>query len=188
MFKQAIGKLQRLFGKESAEGEARESVSTRAETPSTGEEETFVSPMTGRLLPITEVPDQVFSQKMMGDGFAIDPAEGVVASPVEGEIVNVFPTKHAIGIRSKGGREILIHIGIDTVNLQGEGFKSFISKGDAVKPGQKLMEVDLDVIRKKATSVISPILFTNLQEGEKVELKKSEASRGEEKIVTITNT
>jgi glucose-specific phosphotransferase system IIA component len=188
MFKQALGKLQRLIKKGSVEGETRESASAQPpERPSTGEEETFVSPMTGKLLPITEVPDQVFSQKMMGDGFAIDPAEGVVVSPVEGEIVNVFPTKHAIGIRSKGGREILIHIGIDTVNLQGEGFKSFIAEGDAVKPGQKLMEVDLDVIRDKAPSPITPVLFTNLQEGQRVELKKSEARQGEEKIVAITS-
>ncbi|PRX41913.1 PTS system IIA component (Glc family) [Planifilum fimeticola] len=183
MFKQAIGKLQRLIGKGSPEKEAERA----GVTPSPGEEETFVSPMTGRLLPITEVPDQVFSQKMMGDGFAIDPAEGVVVSPVEGEIVNLFPTKHAIGIRSKGGREILIHIGIDTVNLQGEGFKPFISEGDAVKPGQKLMEVDLELLRNKATSVITPILFTNLQEGEKVELKKAEARQGEEGIVAVTS-
>ena len=100
MFRQAIEKLQRFIGKGSSEKEAERS----AGTPSAGEgkEETFVCPMTGRLLPITEVPDQVFSQKMMGDGFAIDPAEGVVVSPVEGEIVNLFPTKHAIGIRSRG--------------------------------------------------------------------------------------
>jgi glucose-specific phosphotransferase system IIA component len=182
MFKQVIGKLQRLVNG-SSEGEARESA--HDETPSSGLEETFVSPMTGRLMPITEVPDQVFSQKMMGDGFAIEPTEGVVVSPVEGEIVNVFPTKHAIGIRSKGGREILIHIGIDTVNLQGEGFKAFISEGDAVKPGQKLMEVDLTLIQNKATSVISPVLFTNLREGERVELKKTTAQQGEGHIVTV---
>src|SRR5690606_21974664 len=184
MFRQAIEKLQRFIGKSSSEKEAERS----AGTPSAGagEEETFVCPMTGRLLPITEVPDQVFSQKMMGDGFAIDPAEGVVVYHVEGVIVNLVPTKHAIGIRSRGGRENLIHIGIDTVNLKGEGFKPLISEGDQVKPGQKLMEVDLDLLRNKATSAITPVLFTNLREGEKVELKKAEARQGEEAVVAVT--
>src|SRR5690606_7802198 len=159
-----------------------------AGTPSAGEgeEETFVCPMTGRLLPITEVPDQVFSQKMMGDGFAIDPAEGVVVSPVEGEIVNLFPTKHAIGIRSRGGREILVHIGIDTGNLKGEGFTAVISERFQVNPGQKVIEVVRDRLRNKAPSGITPFRFPIRWEGEKVELKKAEGRQGEEAVVAVT--
>jgi glucose PTS system EIICBA or EIICB component len=138
----------------------------------TGREERFVSPIKGKIIPITEVPDQVFSGKMMGDGFAIEPAEGLVVSPVNGKIINVFPTKHAIGIESEQGREILIHFGIDTVKLKGEGFESFVSEGDTVKAGQKLLKVDLSFIKENAPSVITPIVFTNLN-GETVSIEKT---------------
>ncbi|MGG5252428.1 glucose-specific PTS transporter subunit IIBC [Neobacillus sp. SM06] len=136
------------------------------------EEEVFVAPLKGNVRPITEVPDRVFARKMMGDGFAIVPAEGLVVSPVDGKIINLFPTKHAIGILSDGGREILIHIGIDTVNLKGEGFETFVAENDRVEKGQPLMKVDLDYIKEHATSTITPIIFTNLAEGEKVVLEK----------------
>ncbi|MBD1383294.1 glucose-specific PTS transporter subunit IIBC [Metabacillus arenae] len=134
-------------------------------------EESFTAPLTGEIHSITEVPDQVFSGKMMGDGFAITPTEGTVVSPVNGKILNVFPTKHAIGMQSNNGREILIHFGIDTVNLKGEGFKAFVKEGDEVKQGQKLLEVDLDFVKDKAPSVMTPIVFTNLAEGELVKVK-----------------
>lgn len=130
--------------------------------------ESITLPIKGELIPITEVPDQVFAGKMMGDGFAIIPEEGLVVSPVNGKIINVFPTKHAIGIQSDGGREILIHIGIDTVNLKGEGFETLIHEGDTVEVGQSLLKVDLPYIEENATSTITPIVFTNLAENEQV--------------------
>ncbi|HLQ97813.1 MAG TPA: glucose-specific PTS transporter subunit IIBC [Candidatus Dormibacteraeota bacterium] len=130
--------------------------------------ESITLPIKGELIPITEVPDQVFAGKMMGDGFAIVPEEGLVVSPVNGKIINIFPTKHAIGIQSDGGREILIHIGIDTVNLKGEGFETLIHEGDAVEVGQPLLKVDLSYIQENATSTITPIVFTNLAENEQV--------------------
>ena len=110
---------------------------------------------------------------MVGDGFAIKPAEGKVFSPVNGTVVTVFPTKHAIGIAADNGTEILIHIGIDTVNLKGEGFTSHIEQGDIVEQGQLLMEMDLDYIAKNASSIITPVVFTNLEEGQSIKLKKS---------------
>ncbi|CAM4118330.1 glucose-specific PTS transporter subunit IIBC [Mesobacillus thioparans] len=134
--------------------------------------ETFVSPIKGEIKPITEVPDQVFSGKMMGDGFAIVPAEGTIVSPVDGKIVNLFPTKHAIGILSNSGREILIHVGIDTVNLKGQGFETLVSENDTVTKGQPLLKVDLDYIKENATSIITPIVFTNLAEGESIVINK----------------
>ncbi|AEA17719.1 PTS system, glucose-specific IIABC component [Bacillus thuringiensis serovar chinensis CT-43] len=157
------------------------------ETPQkVDENETIVSPIEGKILPITEVPDQVFSGKMMGDGFAIEPTEGTVVSPVNGEIVNVFPTKHAIGIQSEGGKEILIHFGIDTVKLNGEGFEALVAQGDKVKQGQPLLKVDLAFVKENAPSIITPIVFTNLQQGQQVELKKDgNVKKGETAIIDI---
>jgi glucose PTS system EIICBA or EIICB component len=142
------------------------------QTARKNEDDGFVAPLKGELKPITEVPDQVFAGKMMGDGFAIVPSEGMVVSPVNGKIVNLFPTKHAIGILSDTGREILIHVGIDTVNLKGQGFETLVAENDVIEKGQPLLKFDLDFIKEKATSTITPIVFTNLAEGEKVVIVK----------------
>jgi glucose PTS system EIICBA or EIICB component len=148
--------------------------------------EEYVSPLMGELKPITEVPDQVFSGKMMGDGFAILPSEGKIVSPVNGKIVNVFPTKHALGIQSAGGREILIHVGIDTVNLKGEGFETLVKEGDSIEAGQPLLNVDLEFLKSKVPSIITPVVFTNLKEGEKVVLEKpGNVDLGEKGIISI---
>ncbi|MFP3719978.1 glucose-specific PTS transporter subunit IIBC, partial [Niallia circulans] len=133
-------------------------------------EDSFVAPIKGELVPITEVPDAVFAGKMMGDGFAIIPSEGTVVSPVDGKIVNLFPTKHALGILADNGREILIHFGIDTVKLKGEGFETLVSENDQVKQGQPLLKVNLDYIKGNATATITPVVFTNLAEGEAVQI------------------
>jgi PTS system D-glucosamine-specific IIC component len=146
----------------------------------------FVSPLTGEIHPITDVPDQVFSGKMMGDGFAITPADGTIVSPVNGRILNVFPTKHAIGLESENGTEILIHVGIDTVNLKGEGFEAFVQEGDIVTKGQKLLEVNFDFVKQHAPSIMTPIIFTNLNEGESVTIKASGSVKaGEDHIISI---
>lgn len=134
----------------------------------------FVAPLHGKLLPLTAVPDEVFSKKMLGDGFAIDPASGEVVSPISGEVATLFPTKHAIGIVDANGREVLIHFGIDTVHLQGDGFKSLVKQGEKVTAGQKILKVDLELVRSKALSVVTPIVFTNLKEGQTVSLQNSE--------------
>ncbi|MDQ0243928.1 PTS system D-glucosamine-specific IIC component [Bacillus fengqiuensis] len=152
-----------------------------------GNGDDLVSPIKGEIVPLSEVPDQVFSQKLMGDGFAIIPSEGTVVAPADGKIVNLFPTKHAIGIETTNGREILVHFGIDTVNLKGEGFDALVSQGDTVKKGQPLLKVDLDFIKNNAPSVITPIIFTNLQADEKVNiLKKGQVDLNEENIVNIS--
>ncbi|WP_042454736.1 glucose-specific PTS transporter subunit IIBC [Neobacillus dielmonensis] len=149
---------------------------------------TIVAPIKGEIKEITEVPDQVFANRMMGDGFAIVPSEGLVASPVDGKIINMFHTKHAIGILSDRGREILIHVGLDTVNLQGQGFEVLVSENDTVKKGQPLLEFNIDYIKDHAKSTITPIVFTNLAEGEKVVIKKRGlVDQGQEDIINITN-
>lgn len=149
--------------------------------------EVFLSPIQGTIMPIEQVPDQVFSQKMMGDGFAILPSEGTVVSPVDGTVVTVFPTKHALGLQSAQGREILIHVGIDTVKLKGEGFEALVKEGEQVKKGQPLLKMNLDLIKEKVPSLITPIVFTNLQEGEKVEIRKQgQVSQGEQDVISVT--
>ncbi|WP_251551611.1 PTS sugar transporter subunit IIA [Neobacillus muris] len=125
--------------------------------------ESIVSPITGTVVQIEDVPDQVFSQKMIGDGLAIDPSEGVVAAPIDGEVVQIFPTYHAVGIRSKNGLEVLIHIGMDTVAMGGEGFEGHVTQGDQVKAGDKLITFNLDLIKEKAASTISPVVITNFE-------------------------
>ncbi len=150
-------------------------------------DDALVAPVKGKIKPITEVPDQVFAGKMMGDGFAIEPTEGTIVSPVDGKIVNLFPTKHAIGILSDNGLEILIHVGIDTVNLKGEGFETLVEENARVEKGQPLLKVDLDYVKEHATSTITPIVFTNLAEGEKVVIQKQGlVNLKEENIVKIT--
>ncbi|SDN54734.1 glucose-specific PTS transporter subunit IIBC [Bacillus sp. OK048] len=157
------------------------------QTARKSEDEGFMAPLKGEIKPITAVPDQVFAGKMMGDGFAIVPSEGTVVSPVNGKIVNLFPTKHAIGILSDTGREILIHVGIDTVNLKGQGFETLVSENDLVSQGQPLLKVDLDYIKEHATSTITPIVFTNLAEGEKIVIEKEgQVDLKQEGIIKIT--
>ncbi|TGB02764.1 PTS sugar transporter subunit IIA [Halobacillus salinus] len=119
------------------------------------------SPVTGNKVALEGVPDPVFSQKMMGEGIAIDPTDGVVVSPVEGEVVQVFPTKHAVGLKTASDAEILIHIGLETVSMEGEGFEAFVSQGDKVKVGDKLITFDLDLVKEKAKSTVTPIIVTN---------------------------
>lgn len=147
---------------------------------------TITSPLRGQLIPITDVSDEVFSKKMMGDGFAIDPEDGTVVSPVDGKVKTVFPTKHAIGLETENGLEILIHIGLDTVNLKGEGFEVFVTEGDQVKQGQKLLTFDLQSLKTKVPSIITPVVFTNLQEGQTVHVVKTgTVNLGEKDIIEI---
>ncbi|WP_086040195.1 glucose-specific PTS transporter subunit IIBC [Staphylococcus aureus] len=118
------------------------------------------APLTGEVTPLSEVPDQVFSEKMMGDGIAIKPSQGEVRAPFNGKIQMIFPTKHAIGLVSDSGLELLIHIGLDTVKLNGEGFTLHVEEGQEVKQGDLLINFDLDYIRNHAKSDITPIIMT----------------------------
>lgn len=161
----------------------REETEEQEQRPEFGEQ--IASPLSGKLIPITEVPDQLFAGRMMGDGFAVKPSDGFVVSPVNGKVTNVFPTKHAIGLETETGKEILIHIGINTVNLKGEGFEILVEEDEEVKVGQKLLKADLDYIGEHAKSTISPIIFTNLEAGQQIELLKTEAEAGEIGIVEI---
>ncbi|MGM7688925.1 PTS glucose transporter subunit IIA [Staphylococcus felis] len=144
------------------------------------------SPITGQYIKIEDIPDPVFAQKMMGEGFGIQPTEGLVVSPVEGIVDNVFPTKHAIGLKTDNGLEVLVHIGIDTVQLNGEGFEMFVSSGDRVSVGDKLVQFDIDFINQNAKSTISPVIITNTDSTESIEVLDSESlKRGESKVIDV---
>ncbi len=125
---------------------------------------TIVAPCDGEVIPLSEVPDQVFSGGMMGDGVGFIPRQSEFVAPFHGKVKALFPTKHAIGIESTDGVELLIHIGIDTVKLNGEGFESFVKVGDEVAEGQLLMKVDLEYLQQHAPSIVTPMIVTNLGE------------------------
>ncbi|MGY4113201.1 glucose-specific PTS transporter subunit IIBC [Aeribacillus sp. SP014] len=120
-----------------------------------------VAPLSGKVVALEEVPDEVFSQKMMGDGIAVQPTSGDVYSPVDGEIVDVFPTKHAITLRSDEGAELLIHLGLETVNLKGEGFEIKVSPKDKIKKGDLIAQFAIDQIGQKGYNTITPIILLN---------------------------
>ena len=153
-----------------AEEKPAEAAVQEAATPSTGEKHTLCSPVTGTVHPITEAPDDAFASKMMGDGFFVYPTVGEVLAPADGEVVFVFDTKHAIGMKSADGTEYLLHIGVDTVALGGKGFEVFVEAGQQVKKGDRLMTFDIDYIRANATSDACLVIFTGLPEGTSVEM------------------
>ena len=128
------------------------------------------SPVTGTVHPITEAPDEAFASKMMGDGFFIYPSVGEVLAPDDGEVVFVFDTKHAIGMKSADGTEYLLHIGVDTVSLGGTGFEVFVEAGQQVKKGDRLMTFDIDYIKENAKSDACLVIFTGLPEGAGVKM------------------
>ncbi|WP_089284038.1 PTS sugar transporter subunit IIA [Anaerovirgula multivorans] len=123
--------------------------------------EILLSPMKGEVIPIEKIPHKVFNGKILGEGVAILPIDGWVLSPVEGRIIHIMDSKHAIGIKSINGADILIHVGIETEKLQGEGFQIFVQTGDDVKPGDKLIQFDLEYIKNKAKSPIMPMIISN---------------------------
>lgn len=141
----------------------------------------FVVPMSGTLRYLEEVPDLVFSEKLMGDGFAIEPVNGTVFSPINGMVINIFPTKHAIGLKADNGREVLIHIGLETVNLKGNGFEVFVKEGDQVTAGQKLVEADLATIEPHVPSLLTPVVFTNLGSAERVVFQEGKKVKSNQK-------
>ena len=122
---------------------------------------TIASPLKGKILPLSEVKDETFASEMMGKGIAINPVEGKVVSPIDGTVQMIFKTKHAIGLKSKEGVEILIHVGMDTVQLEGKYFTSYVKDGDEIKVGDTLVEFDIDAIRKEGYELITPVIITN---------------------------
>ena len=142
--------------------------------------ETIVAPLSGQVVPLEDVPDDAFAQKLVGEGIAIVPEEGKVVSPINGEVTMLFPTKHAVGLLSEQGLEILVHIGIETVAMGGEGFVAHVKAGDKVKVGDLLIEFSIDLVKEKAKSTTSPIIITNFDRIDHLELATSEGVKMKE--------
>lgn len=128
---------------------------------SLGNEIIIASPMKGEIMPLNEVNDETFASEMMGKGVAIKPVDGKVVSPINGIVQTIFKTKHAIGLKSEDGTEILIHIGMDTVQLEGKHFKAYVKDGDKVKIGDTLIEFDTEAIEKEGYELTTPVIVTN---------------------------
>ena len=143
------------------------------------------SPLTGEAVELSGVPDPVFAEKMVGDGIAIKPTSGTVVAPCDGKVVQIFPTNHAVGIETSTGLDLLIHIGIDTVELKGDGFKRLVEEGEPVKKGQPILEVDLKRIEELGKSIISPFIITNADEVEFKEYKMGEVQAGETVVLVL---
>jgi multiphosphoryl transfer protein len=122
---------------------------------------TLVSPLRGWCAPLDETPDAVFAQRLLGDGVAIDPTSGVLHAPCDGEVISVAAARHAIALRATNGAEILLHVGIDTVALNGDGFEVLVAAGARVRKGDALVNFDLDKLAQRAKSLITPIVITN---------------------------
>ena len=169
-----------LYGKDIYKEENPEKL-IDGETTAEGEFD-FVAPMTGRVLDLDDVSDKVFSDRLMGDGFAIELTESEVVSPVDGVVEMTYPSKHAFGIKASSGEEILIHLGMDTVELNGEGFESFVETNDRVKKGQLLCKIDLDYVKDQGKSLVSPVIFIS---GEKIKLLGKDTIKQNEKVIEL---
>lgn len=134
----------------------------------------IVSPLKGRVLQLSEVEDEAFSSGALGKGAAIEPEEGVLYAPADGTISALFPTGHAIGLTTQTGLELLMHVGMDTVQLNGKGFQAFVEAGEAVKQGQKLLAFDKKLINEAGYSLVTPVLVTNADDFEQVEIVADE--------------
>ena len=140
-----------------------ETVEEKASEKTTGDSKIFdiSSPMTGQVVNMADITDNAFSTGALGKGVAIIPEKGELYAPVSGEITTLFPTLHAVGITSDDGVEILMHVGIDTVHLNGKGFEALVAQGDHVEKGKKLLSFDIDYIKSEGYSVETPIIITN---------------------------
>ena len=144
------------------------------------------APCKGRVVPLAEVPDPVFADKVLGDGFAVIPADGRIYAPADGEVAMVFDTLHAVTLTSTQGAEILIHIGLDTVTLKGEPFKAHVVAGDKVKKGDLLIEADLDKIEKAGLNTIIPVLICNTDDYGKISLQKEGDVSTDEAVLKLS--
>ena len=146
----------------------------------------ILSPMTGEAVGLGEVPDPVFSQKIVGDGMAVIPSEGKLLSPVDGEIISVADTKHAYGLRTAEGLELLIHVGLETVHLNGECFQVFVKPGDKVKAGDLLAEVDMAYLKERGINPITPVLVCGGFQGQQLNAAAGPVQAGKTVLMELS--
>lgn len=129
----------------------------------------IIAPVDGKTLELSQVPDKVFAEKMVGDGLAIDTVGNIITAPSDGILTLIFKTNHAFGMTLKDGVELMVHIGIDTVKLDGAGFERLCEQGDFVKAGTPIIKLDRDFISSKGFSLITPVLITNMEKIKNIE-------------------
>ncbi|MDO4961321.1 MAG: glucose PTS transporter subunit IIA [Eubacteriales bacterium] len=169
------------MGTDSAAADTAEAAAEELLSAAPAEQGKIYVPIEGNVIPREEIPDETFAAGVLGDGVGIDPAKGILAAPCDGEISTVAETGHAIGISAADDMEILIHVGVDTVKMNGDGFKVFVAEGDKVQKGQKLMEFDIEKIRAAGFSPVTAFLLTNSDDYDTFRvLKTGEASIGDE--------
>jgi PTS system D-glucosamine-specific IIA component/PTS system glucose-specific IIA component len=145
----------------------------------------LIAPIDGKILDISEVPDQVFAQKMAGDGVAIDTTGDVVVAPADGNLSMIFKTNHAFGITLSNGAEILVHIGLDTVALEGAGFERIAQEGQDVKAGDVIIKLNRDEIISKGYSLLTPVLITNPDNFKEIEMNiGAQVKAGQDEVLT----
>jgi len=145
----------------------------------------ITAPLSGKIISLDEVPDEVFSQRILGDGVAIIPEDGKIYSPVDGVVSSLTDTHHAYGITSDDGPEVLVHFGLDTVSLGGEAFTPHVKEGDRVKRGQLIAEADIELIKSKGLSTITPVLICNIEEGQTLSAKSGKADAGKGTLLSL---
>lgn len=145
----------------------------------------ILSPATGKIVPIEEVPDETFSKKIAGDGLAIELTDGKIVAPFDGEITSVYNANHCLVVSSESGLELLIHIGIDTLKLKGEGFKRYVELNDKVKAGDLLLEADLSLLKSKNKSILTPVVITNRRNVESIEKMDGEVEKDKDLLMKV---
>lgn len=148
---------------------------------------TLVSPIDGTLFPLSQVPDPVFAEKMSGDGIAIEPTGDIVVAPADGILSLVFKTKHAFALTLDNGIELLVHVGLETVALNGDGFEQLVKVGERVKTGTPILKIDKELIKSRGCSLITPMLITNPDITKSITLvENSKAKAGSTIAITYT--
>ncbi len=148
-------------------------------------EKVLYAPIQGNIITRENIPDETFASGMLGDGVGVEPETGEVVAPCNGEITSLAETLHAIGITGPDGMEVLIHVGIDTVKMKGDGFKPFVKEGEKVKAGQKLLTFDIEKIKKAGYSTTSAVLLTNSSDYPHFKILKTGVTKQNEKIISI---
>ena len=172
-------------GSETGTETETETIKDQKETTAQKSEEILGSPMKGEVILLSELTDEAFSSGLMGKGLGIEPEDGKVVSPVDGTVSTLFPTLHAIGITSDSGVEILIHVGMDTVQLEGTGFKAHVEQGARVKKGQLLLDVDLQLLKERGYVTQTPVLVVNPDDVKEIEVTDQKQVSENDDLITV---